>query len=374
MNSRFIPLIMVSIFLCIVSCKNGSTPTEQNSHNGNTITGQTYKIVFTSNRDLYRYYQLYIMDMDGSNQTRLTQDSLSYYHPRFSPDGSTIVFYSCVYDHNDEIYSINSDGSDHKNLTNTPGNDDYPQFSPDGSKIVFTSDRDGNREIYIMDADGTNQQRLTDNSVVDHAPHFSPDGSKILFFSVDENWRYRIYTVDVDGNNLTNLTGGSRYSHFPLTVQSTSYNVYLYGPQYSPDGSKIVFVSYSSSELNHDIYMMNSDGSNQTRLTNTPGFNFAPRFSPGGSRIVFMTHRGRNFDIYQMDLEGNNQIPIYDSYSGHAVFSQFSPDGSKILLVDDNTVSEVYKVYIMNSDGSNPTQLTQGSYVDFSPQFQPCPD
>ena len=116
---------------------------------------------------------------------------------------------------------------------------------------------------------------------------------------------------------------------------------------------------------------MNSDGSHQTRLTNTPGFNFAPHFTSDGSHIVFMTHRGRNFDIYVMDLDGRNQRALYDSWSGHAIFSQFSPDGSKILFMDDCIDAQIYKIYIMDSDGRNPIQLTSGSYNDLFPQFQP---
>jgi len=361
-------IIIFTIVFGLLSCRKQTTPFELNHIN------DQYKITFVSDRDKEKCFQLYIMNSDGNNQTRLTRDDFSYYHPRFSPDGKKIVFYSSTYNDNDDIYIINSDGSDYHNLTKISGNDNYPQFSPDGSKIVFTSDRDGNREIYIMDSDGENQHRLTVNSTFDHAPQFSPDGSKILFYSIDDHWTYDVYIIDVDGDNLTHLTAESQYTHVYVLPGSRSFFVYFYRPRFSPDGTKIVFTSYSPTELDFNIYIMDSNGSQQIRLTSPRGLNFAPIFSPDGSKIIFMTHRGKNFDIYTMDLNGKNQIPLYDSVSGHAIFSQVSPCGSKILLTDDNIDNDVYKIYIMNSDGSEQLQLTYGSYEDLCPRFQPNAD
>jgi Tol biopolymer transport system component len=69
---------------------------------------------------------------------------------------------------------MNIDGSNQTNLTNNIDKDTSPQFSPDGSKIVFLSDRDGNWEIYIMDVDGSNQTNLTNDSGNDYSPQFQP--------------------------------------------------------------------------------------------------------------------------------------------------------------------------------------------------------
>ena len=145
MISKIIQFIIFTSLFGVLSCKNGIVPTEINKpHN----TNGTYKIAFVSDRDTENIiYQLYMMDSDGNNQTRITHDSKNYLHPRFSPDGSKIVFYSYSHAYDDEIYIINSDGSNQINLTNIFGNDNHPQFSPDGSKIVFTSDRYGTREI-----------------------------------------------------------------------------------------------------------------------------------------------------------------------------------------------------------------------------------
>jgi Tol biopolymer transport system component len=311
------------------------------------------------------------MDSDGSGQVRLTGDSENYLHPRFTSDGSKIVFYSHSYDDNDEIYLINTDGSGQVNLSDRAGNDSHPQLSPDGSRIVFTSDRDGNREIYSMNADGSDQQRLTVNERLDHAPSFSPDGSQILFYSIDASWRYDVHLMKANGTEQDNLTFEFEYGHLPVQIETELYSTYFYAPRFSPDGSKIVFCSYSYNDQNVDIYMMNRDGSGPQRLTDIPGNNFYPRFSHAGDLIFFLTHRWGNFDIFTMNPDGSDQQPIYNSQTGHAVYSHLSGDGEKIVFVDDNVLAGRHKVFIMDTDGTHVKRLTDGEYEDYFPRFHP---
>jgi Tol biopolymer transport system component len=80
-----------------------------------------------------------------------------------------------------------------------------PRFSPDGSTIVFSSDRDGNNEIYVIGVDGTGLSRLTSSPGKDLDPSFSPDGSNIVFDS-DRDGPVAIFTMDVDGSDPVNLS------------------------------------------------------------------------------------------------------------------------------------------------------------------------
>jgi CSLREA domain-containing protein len=244
------------------------------------------KIAFDSDR--HGTSEIYVMNPNGSNQTRLTNNSGSNFSPSFSPDGSKIVFGSAR-DGNSEIYVMNSDGSNQTRLTSNPAVDAFPSFSPDGSKIVFTSHRDGNLEIYVMNSDGSNQTRLTNNSANDDYPSFSPDGTKIVFTSLRDGGNFEIYVMNPDGSNqtrLTNNTGGNSF------------------PSFSPDGSKIVYTSFGK------IYVMNSDGSNQTRLTNISGNDISPSFSPDGTKIAFVSTRSSYFEIYVMNSDGSNQTRL----------------------------------------------------------------
>ncbi len=158
------------------------------------ISKATYLIVFTVcisvlflscsefEDDEYEASSIYIMNVDGSDEVRLTDNKEEDYHSQFSPDGSRILFHS--YRDREGLFIMNTDGSDLSLLI--AGRLYDFGFSPDGLKIVFVSDRDGNNEIYIMNADGTDQTNLTCNTRWDDAPQFSPDGKKIVFQSGDE--------------------------------------------------------------------------------------------------------------------------------------------------------------------------------------------
>ena len=207
------------------------------------------KIVFVSDRD--GNFEIYVMDADGSNQTRLTNNSDVDKHPKWSPDGSRIAFES-VRDGNPEIYVMDADGSNQTRLTNDSIESTDPAWSPDGSRIAFGSCRDRNDEIYVMDADGSNQTRLTNNSGIDRGPAWSPDDSRIAFWS-DRDGSSDIYVMDADGSNQTRYTDPSVEGWFT---------------NWSPDGSRIVFES--DQDGNFEIYVMDADGSNWTRLTDNP--------------------------------------------------------------------------------------------------------
>jgi len=153
-------------------------------------------------------------------------------------------------------------GMNQTNLSNDPGDDFMQFYSPNGEQIIFVSTRDGNEEIYIMDIDGENQFNLTMDDGSDLEPAFSPDGSKVIFISNREGF-YGIYTVNTDGSELTYLSTSSNGD---------------YSPNYSSDGSKILYQSYIND--NYEIFMMNADGTNQINLTNNNGSDKEPQFQP----------------------------------------------------------------------------------------------
>jgi TolB protein len=242
--------------------------------------------------------EIYTMDSDGLNQKMLTDNDAEDLIPCFSPDGSKIVFLS-YRDGNEEVYIMNSDGSNQKNLSNSEGVEWFPRFSPDGSKIIFASDRDGPPQIYTINIDGSNLERLTYTKFAENMPCFSPDGSKIVYNSNrgDDFMYAEIYIMDSDGMNQQRLTDNEVSDFFPC---------------FSPDGSKIVYVSNPSlnplTEAVYDeIYIMNSDGSNQQRLTDNEFCNRNPCFFPDGSKILFATGRDEGQYIYIMDIDGSNQ-------------------------------------------------------------------
>jgi len=201
-----------------------------------------------------------------------------------------IAFYS-IRDGNGEIYVMNPDGSAQTRLTNTTAGEQYPAWSADGTKIAFDSGRDGNQEIYVMDADGTGQTRLTNNAVLDTDPAWSPDGEKIAFYRSPGPSLFDIWVMNADGTGETQLTSDP-------AVESD--------PAWSPDGSKIAFHRFPP----RDIYAMNADGTGQTNLTNNGLFNRFPNWSPDGTKITFMAGPAGTSDIYVMNANGTGQTAL----------------------------------------------------------------
>lgn len=184
-----------------------------------------WQIVFVSERD--GNPEIYVMDADGSNQTRLTEEDAVDDMPVWSPSGAEIAFVS-ERDGNPEIYVMNVDGSNVRRLTEDDAVDQTPAWSPDGSKIAFVSDRDGNPEIYVMSADGSNVLRLTENDSLDAMPAWSPDSSQIVFVSERNGERGFFSTLPEGGTP---------------TAMNTGDNAAWSNPAWSPDGQRIAFTA-----------------------------------------------------------------------------------------------------------------------------------
>ena len=196
------------------------------------------KIVFKSQRD--GKYEIYRMDSDGSNVTRLTFNEAIDGVPAWSPNGQQIVFRSYRDgERNAEIYVMDADGQNQRRLTHHPGIDTHPDWSPDGSQIVFTSTRnaDANQRlnIFVMDANGGNVRQVTRMGFAS-SPYWSPDGKRILFEAVTDSGR-EVYMVDADGRNLWKVS-------FP------NIEAGMFARGWSPDGKRILYTEAIGSTVN----------------------------------------------------------------------------------------------------------------------------
>jgi Tol biopolymer transport system component len=168
------------------------------------------KIAFVSEREGNE--DIYVMDRDGANIQRLTDDAAPDTSPTWSADGTRIAFVS-TRTGNDEIFVLTL-GSDELpvNLTQNPANDNNPAWSPDGTKIAFDSLRDSSaREVYVMNADGSEVINLSNDGAIDIEPTWSPDSLQVVFVS-QRSGNNKIFVVPSDGSaEPTNLSGQISY-------------------------------------------------------------------------------------------------------------------------------------------------------------------
>jgi Carboxypeptidase regulatory-like domain/Right handed beta helix region/WD40-like Beta Propeller Repeat len=252
---------------------------------------------------------------------------------------------------NREIFSMNADGSNQLNLTNNAARDDEPKWSPDGSKIVFVSDRDALLEIYSMNADGSALTRLTNNFVADENPVFSPDGTKIAF---DRSGQ--IFTMNANGTGVSQVTG-------------SAFSGIKTHPPWSPDGSMIVF----QNNLGFGQFLIQvvaatcSNCNGQTFVPQMPSDNFNPIWSPDGNAIAFSNDQNPSGDQSQPStflfspFLGSLSFPArpLSATNNPLMFSPaWSPDGTKLVYRANSSGD----LFIINADGSNPTNLGLGGF------------
>lgn len=229
----------------------------------------------------------------------------------FSPDGTRIAFRSDRTGNN-EIFVMNVDGSNPINLSNGPAFEELPSFSPDGSRIAFVSDRDGNGEIYVMNSDGTGQTRLTNNSAGERHPSFSRDGGKIYFVS-NRDGNNEIYAMNAtDGSNQVRLTNVAGSDFAPVSGIQLDRDRDGQGDACETliaGVPRIAFATQRGGNVSH-IYTMNVDGSDQTPLTTGVAHDREPAWSPNGTRIAFSSERDGDPEIFVMDADWSNQTQV----------------------------------------------------------------
>lgn len=242
-------------------------------------------------------------------------------------------------DGNREIYSMNADGTNQTRLTTNSATDQFPDWSPDGTKIAFATDRNGNFEIYTMNADGSNLTRLTTNSVPDSEPAWSPDGSKILFVRSDPAADTEVFMMDPSGANQTQLTTNS--------TDDCS-------PSWSPDGTQIVFTCI---DIGSAICKMNADGTNRTPFFFLDAIHNSPAWSPEGNSIAASIDFGAGGqEIYFYNPFNINVFrPLNASTNPVAFAPALSPDSSK--LAYHNFSSNGGDLFTIDADGLNPIRL-----------------
>ncbi len=276
--------------------------------------------------------------------------------PLTDAGSSKIAFVSDRNSH-DEIDAVNFTG---ENLRMVRAEGFMPTFSPDGKSILYTSEVDGNYEIYVMNADGTDARNLTNNPADDTDGVFSPDGSKIAFISTrDSHPESGLYVSEI---YLMDADGEHQQRLTNLGFRSN-------GITWSPDGQRIVF--QSGMDVTGGLYSVDVASGQVTRLTSNI-FDGDPAFSPDGSHIAFDSYRNGDTDLFIVDSNGKNERQITKTPGGYNTTPQWSPDGRSLVFNSERDgFGDIYTINLTTAAVTRVTTTSGANAYKDSPAVSP---
>lgn len=282
-------------------------------------------------------------------QTAMFEQDVSW-----SPDGKYLAF-TGMHDFDRaantlkaDVYVIRVDGSDFRKISGDEKNEFYTSWSK--GRIAFSAEVPGTKQsdIFTANPDGSDLRQITKSPGRNSTPSMTRDGKRIAFASTRDGEKYQLYKMNSDGSNVTRLTNDSAVGYF--------------NPQWSPDGKRIVYYA-EKGDSKDQIWVMNSDGSNKTLLTADIGHNIFPGWSADGKKVIFSSSK-RDTDsaggyvegsfLYTMNADGSALAKVGNIKS---FFARFSPDGKKIAYIAGKFPETA--IYIANVDGSGVMKVTK---------------
>ncbi len=253
-------------------------------------------IAFVSGRD--HNSAIWVMDDDGRNVRRLTENRWMDASPAWSPNGTQIVF-ERYHDRvgnsaalpgksATDIFVLALDDGFATQLTIGPEPDAGPIWLPGSNQIAFESYREGNAGIYLIEADGGDIQMLWDETAAIHWPAWSSDGTRIAFVK-STGGLLVLFVMAADGSDVR------RIAHIPGARPPLAW---------SPEGD---LIAYSRGfDFGHVIFAVRTDAGDFVQLTDGPAGDTHPTWSPDGEHVAFVSYRDYCYGIFVMDRDGGN--------------------------------------------------------------------
>ena len=297
-------------------------------------------LIFQSEREPDNpFYQIYLLDLLTGDTHRVSpgigKTTCAFFRP-----GTDEVLYA----------------STHHDVFAKAKQEEELKFRASGEERRYSWDYDEAMDIFSANRDGSNLKQLTNAPGYDAEASYSPDGKHIVFCSlrdaypksqlsakelkqleVDPAYFGEIYLMNADGSNQIRLTDSPGYDG---------------GPFFTPDGQHIVWRHFTADGSQADIYTMRIDGSNIRRLTDFKSMSWAPYFHPSGAYVIFASNKlgFSNFELYLVDGRGRHEPVRVTSTDGFDGLPVFSPDGNQLCWTSNRNSQEVSQLYIADWD------------------------
>ena len=297
------------------------------------------RLIFQSERETGNpFYQIYTLDFETGDSARVSPGHGKTTCAFFHPGGGRVLF-----------------GSTHHDPQAKAKQKVELDFRASGKERRYSWDYDETMDIFTANVNGSGLRRLTTARGYDAEAGYSPDGSRIVFAStrsaytdglsdeekklreVDLSYFGEIYIMNVDGSGQTRLTRTPGYDG---------------GPFFSPDGSRIVWRRFNKSGAVAEIHTMKPDGSDIRKITNFKSMSWAPYFHPSGDYIIFASNKlgFTNFELYLVDTLGQHQPVRVTERAGFDGLPVFSPDGTRLCWTSNATPEKQSQLFLANWD------------------------
>jgi Tol biopolymer transport system component len=285
---------------------------------------------------------------------------------QFSADGSRVLYRADqTTDGVDEIFSVPSTGGTAVKL-NGPlvagGDVTFSRFSPDGSRVLYRADQTSDEvfEIFSVPTSGgtavkLNGPLLAGGDVI--SQQFSPDGSRVLYRADQTSDEvFEIFSVPSAGGTAVRLNG-------PLVADG---NVSGLGLQFSPDGSRVLYLADQTTNNMFELFSVPSTGGTAVKLNGPVATGVSDeglQFSPDGSRVIYLADQTtvNVSEVFSVPSAGGTPVklngPLVAGGDASGLSLQFSPDGSRVLYLADQNTDEVDEVFIVPSTGGTAIKL-----------------
>lgn len=291
------------------------------------------------------FFQIYLLDMDTGKTKQISPGHGKTTCAWIHPNGEKV------------LYASTQDDPDAKKEQK-----EELEMRASGTQKRYSWDYDEYFDIYEYDLKSKKYRNLTNTRGYNAEGSWSPDGSLIAFasnrtgyeekltekqqkqFEQDPAWANEIYIMNADGSNVRRLTNSPGYDG---------------GPFFSADGKSICWRRFSENGATAEIMTMNVDGSNQKQLTRLEAMSWAPYFHPSGEYLIFTTNRHgfANFELYIVDRDGEHAPVRVSHTAGFDGLPVFTPQGDQISWTTNRTAQGKSQIYLADWDHEKALRL-----------------